>query len=304
MRHPYTLPTLLLALATLLTACADGDPSPIGPQMERVPVSFSTGAYVDVKTRATEEDFEVGDELGIFAVDTLLAGADTLLATGNYADNVHYVYDGMVFTPTDEPIMRDKYSPWAFAYYAVYPYDADMGPKFRFTARTDQRLHADYTGSDLAMQKLCSRALNVILELKHLMANMDVRLTGEDVDAHETSVEVTSALTTVDVNLNAQTVRAVEGTEADVTCERYMTGTEECRFRAIIAPQRLMRSKQAIAITVDGTRYVMELPWDVSIPSNYRLSLVYEMETDDEGYIRIRFGGIETGTNPVDAPTL
>ena len=47
-------------------------------------------------TRATETAFERGDEISVFAVDPNTGTA--LKASGNYADNERYTYDGSIFT--------------------------------------------------------------------------------------------------------------------------------------------------------------------------------------------------------------
>lgn len=293
MRFYRILGEAVLCLS-VLASCSESVPfDEKGVQAEKVPVKFSSIPHIEVSTRAVGENFEAGDELGIFAVDRIRSGSDRMLAYGNYADNVRYVFDSSVFTCAGEPIMQYKDTPLPLTYYIVYPYKAGMQPLFYFTPKTDQRQHVDYTTSDLAFQKIATHAVEIELELEHLMSNIDIRVRGVGVDTLDFDVAFTNVVMSTYVNLNNQSVSATGDMVDEVLCERYSVTPTEARFHAIIAPQQLAQGVQNVVIILDGVRTSLDLPGDFTLNSNSRLTLIYNYVEESDGNVYFRFGGVE-----------
>ena len=286
----------------LLTACNEQTDIQNQEQLpDMVPVTFCRMVPdIELQTRAAGNQFETDDPLGIFAVDSINSGSSRLMATGNYAENVRYEFDGSGFVCQGNPIMQFRDTPLLLTYYVVYPYRADITPTFRFETAANQSAHSSYTRSDLAMQKITTTDLQVELQLQHLMSNVDVAVCGTDINTHSVQVAVTNVALATWVNLNSQQAVATNDVTSQVQCELYEQTVNESKFHAIVAPQTLTQGNQAVVITLDGVSTVFDLPASYQLRSNTQLSLVFDV-IEDDGDIVIRYGGVEEEPQPVHA---
>ena len=112
--------SMLLAL----TACSGGgselDPTPSPPPAAKVPISISTS----ILSRATDQAFEAGDQIGLFVVNHKADGsAATLQTTGNHVDNMKFTYDG-TWEAASPTYWKDNSTHADF--YIYYPYTATI----------------------------------------------------------------------------------------------------------------------------------------------------------------------------------
>ena len=150
-----------LCICTLLTmgACStDGgsgtDPlQPSPTTKEKLPISINTS----VATRATDEAFEVGDQIGLFVVNREANGtANSLKTLGNYIDNMQFTYDG-TWKATSSIYWKDETTHADF--YLYYPYQKYINnvTAVPLQVKADQSDLADYKSSDM----LIGKTLNV-----------------------------------------------------------------------------------------------------------------------------------------------
>ena len=293
------------ALCLGFTACTNDTTPEQEPEMEMVPVRFSAKPYVELSTRVVGNAFQNGDQIGIFCVDTAATKTDSLLYNGNYADNVRYTFSGDSFSAAADPIMQYRHNILAYTYYIVYPYTTVAAPEFMFTIIRDQRSHSNYNASDLALQKVTTRDLDINLQLKRMMANVNIYVTGQFMTTHDVSATISQVLLTSRIDLNAQKATAdPQYARRTVTFEKYRNDNDTVALHAIIAPQRLT-SAQVITLTVDEDNYNIPLPngWSaVNIPSGYYLPLTCDIHVDNTGEIHILYGGEEVQPNPMESP--
>lgn len=294
--------TLLLGLAS----CTNDTTPEQEPDNDMVPVRFSSKPYVDISTRATGNDFQIGDEIGIFCVDTATAHCDSVSDFDNYADNLRYRFNGESFRAVADSIMQYRHNVNAFTYYFIYPFSYAAKAEFQFTANRNQHIVGNYTKSDLALQKLTTRDTDIVLQMKRMMANVNIRVLGSNLLDYTMSAKITNVFVAVNVDLNAQKV-AIDSTTSrkQVTFEQYVKNSDvEAGFHAVIAPQRLT-STQQISLTVGDTTYPIPLPNDwsaVNIPSGYQLTMTVELEEETSGEIRLTYGGEALEPIPMHAP--
>jgi hypothetical protein len=282
-----------LALAALTVACSNDseldEQQPANPENSdnRVAVTFG-GPSVDLLiTRATDTAFSDGDKMGIYAVNRTMAGTDSLKPSGNYADNFCFLSNGDYFiSQNNDTIWQHKSNPLDLIYYAVYPYSASLGSvftsfdkaEFTFSTRADQSTYVNYAASDLCMQKLASKDMNVELNLKHMMTCIEVVLTGSYLDDHNISVSLTGLRTQVNVDMNKQTVMTnsmLLPSSTEIKCYEYVPTTATSRkFRALVAPQAIDQDADIIKIYID------DVPNGVSINEAVEISKLYSTQKD------------------------
>ncbi|MBQ5704324.1 MAG: fimbrillin family protein, partial [Alistipes sp.] len=105
----------LVATTSLMLSCSQED---IVPTIEQIPINISVGQ----QTRANDDAFENGDEVGIYVVNYSGETAGTLAASGNQVDNAQFTYDGSKWSPENSIYWKD--SSTAADFYAYYPYSA------------------------------------------------------------------------------------------------------------------------------------------------------------------------------------
>ena len=267
----------------------------------RVPVRFYDSNVSIATSRATDSAFEEGDAIGIFVVNKGETKTDSLVASGNYADNLEYRLDTDGFIPVADSIWQYEKMKLDLVYYAVYPYISDITPVFTFSAFEDQTNHYYYTLSDLSCQKKESKDCNVSLALNHMMSKIVVRLQGQNIDQSNISVTLTDMRLSANVNLNKMEVTATGSATPSIKCEEntsLATSTERV-FHAIIAPQTLTTASGLIIRTPAETKSV-PLPRACRLTSGKQWTLNYDVDIDSEGYIYVSFGGDEEGGQHVD----
>ena len=168
----------MLSLA-FFVACGEKESgSSIEPAADS-PVSFR--AYINQPTRATETAFEKGDAISVFAVNPT-SPIISLAPSGNYADNVEYVYNGTGFTASANAIKIGEKNTTGLAYYAMYPYQRDASDYYKFSVCLNQTKYAEYTASDLCTAYAGPTTdANVMLEFNHRMSCIVVKFYGKNI---------------------------------------------------------------------------------------------------------------------------
>ena len=259
---------LVLAAATL-SSCVK-EVSLIQPESELIPLNISSSIN-QKHTKATAEGFVDKDALGLFAVNYTEnnTAAGTLLAEGNQADNVKYVFD--------EP--NHKWNPVKAVYYkdvnthadlyAYYPYQSGIKDvnAANFEVKKDQSTEATatalsgYEASDFLWGKATDVTpvqSAIAIALSHKLSAVEVNLvegTGfaeDEFASLEKSVILTSTTRKATINYATGEATPLGGPQFDgiVMCPQ-----EGGSWRAIVIPQTVAAGTQLFAITVNGISY-------------------------------------------------
>ncbi len=260
--------TMALVLATicLLSACSSGsgtepggkDPVTPTPEVKQVPISINaTVVAPTTDSRATDNGFEMGDNIGVYIVNRNADGtAQPLHSQGNHADNLRFTYNGS-WTPANEIYWEDETT--AADFYLYYPYTSSIAnvAEMPFEVDGNQSAEAAYKASDLLIgttANVTPTESAVSIMAKHVMSQIIITLaagngfTEESLAASVVSVKVNGVKTQATVNLATSAVTAT-GTATTLTPLQ-----EAGDYKAIIVPQTVVEGN-LITITIDGRDY-------------------------------------------------
>lgn len=250
--------TLTIATCALLAMCAcssesgstpEPTPNP-NPTTEKLPINIST----TVTSRATDNAFEVNDNIGLYVVNYNADGtAASLQATGNHVDNMKYTYNG-AWTPATQTYWKDNTTHADF--YMYYPYASSISSveAMPFTVSADQSTSTSYKAGDLMIGKTANvtpTANAVKINAKHVMSQMVISLvagngfTEASLAASKVSVKINRLKTQATANLSTGAVTA-KGDDADITPLK-----EDGAYKAIIVPQSVGEGN-LVTVNVDG----------------------------------------------------
>lgn len=254
---------IFLCICTLLTmgACSSEGGSgtdPLQPSpttKEKLPICINTA----VATRATDEAFEVGDQIGLFVVNREADGtANSLKTLGNHIDNMQFTYDG-IWKAASSIYWKDETTHADF--YLYYPYQKYINnvTAVPIQVKADQSDLADYKSSDMLIGKTLNAAPTdqaVEIEAKHMMSQAIITLkagkgfTDTSLASSLVNVRINGLKSTALVNLSTGEVTAT-GNDTDIIPLK-----EDCIYKAIIIPQDV-KEGNFITINVDGSNYYL-----------------------------------------------
>ena len=258
-----------LAICGLLTACLselDFEPVEEGSGIE---ISLD-GSIKQVATKVTAEGFETGDALGLYAVnyenDNQTPG--TLLAEGNQADHVKYIFnfENWQWTPVKKVYYKDINT--NVDLYVFYPHSEPASVEaYNFEVQKDQSKPKSQTalGGYEASDFLWAKVENIAptegkikVQLDHKMAGVQVILaegTGFEQDEFPLLEKSVLAVNTT----RKATINMATG-EITPLGEPQATGIVMCpqtdgSFRGIVVPQSVAAGTHLFKITIDGMTY-------------------------------------------------
>lgn len=249
-----------LALAGL-SSCTEHDLSDSGRQGEPIMVQ---GEIVQQNvTRASDNGFADGDQIGVFIVDYVNGQPQPLKPTSNRANNVPFTYNNEsgLWTGSQTIYWHDMQT--AVDAYSYYPYDKDLSSvdAYPFTISKQQNNGSNYEQSDLLWAKAEGVAPGMPVRLKHhhLMAGIRVTLiegsgfgAGEWATLQKT-VLVQNVCTSSLINIETGRI-TVNGNEEN-SIVPYGAGDER---RAVVVPQTVEAGQTLLTITVNGNNYYYE----------------------------------------------
>lgn len=258
-----------LAICGLLTGCLsepDFEPVEEGSGIE---ISLD-GSIKQVATKATAEGFETGDALGLYAVNYEDSNQTpgTLLAEGNQADHVKYIFnfENWQWTPVKKVYYKDINT--NVDLYVFYPHaEPESIEAYNFEVQKDQSRAKSNTslGGYEASDFLWAKVENVAptegkikVQLDHKMAGIHVILSeGTGFEDGEFALIAKSVLATgvtrkASINMATGIVSPVGEAQA--------TGIVMCpqtdgSFRAVVAPQTVAAQTSLFSITIEGLTY-------------------------------------------------
>lgn len=255
----------ILAMAGMLTGClSEPDFAPVIE--DGIPINLD-GSVRQVPTKVNAQGFETGDALGLYAVNyedgNLTPG--TLLAEGNQADHVKYIfdYDKWQWTPVRKVYYKDINT--NVDLYVFYPYaEPSSVEAYNFEVQKDQSSAetvgklAGYEASDFLWAKVENVAPTegkIKVKLDHKMAGAQVILA--EGDGFEEGEFPLLEKTVMAVGVTRKASIDMSTGEVAPVGEAQATGIVMCpqtdgSFRSIIVPQTVTAGTYLFTLTVDG----------------------------------------------------
>ena len=256
------------AIATMLTGCLS-EPD-FEPVVEGgIPINLE-GGINQVATKVTAEGFETGDALGLYAVNYENGNQTpgTLLAEGNQADHVKYIfsYENWQWTPVKKVYYKDINT--NVDLYVFYPHaEPESVEAYNFEVKKDQstpRVQNNMGGYE-ASDFLWAKAENIAptegkikITLDHKMAGANVILTEGDgfeegefalIEKHAAAMGTTRKAA---INMATGQVTPVGGAQSDGI---QMCPQTDGSFRAVVVPQTVAAGTPLFSLTVEGMVY-------------------------------------------------
>ena len=256
------------AIATMLTGCLS-EPD-FEPVVEGgIPINLE-GGINQVATKVTAEGFETGDALGLYAVNYENGNQTpgTLLAEGNQADHVKYIfsYENWQWTPVKKVYYKDINT--NVDLYVFYPHaEPESVEAYNFEVKKDQstpRVQNNMGGYE-ASDFLWAKAENIAptegkikITLDHKMAGAHVILTEGDgfeegefalIEKHAAAMGTTRKAA---INMATGQVAPVGDAQSDGI---QMCPQTDGSFRAVVVPQTVAAGTPLFSLTVEGMVY-------------------------------------------------
>lgn len=266
------------------------EPSPEQPSIdeERIPINLST----QILTKATDTNYEKGDQVGIYTVNYLNGVAGTLVDTGNHLDNIRFTYDGAKWA-SDVPVYwKDQKTPADF--YCYYPFRKEISDinAIDFSVQKDQESIEGYKASDL----LWGKAENVTpsekpveIITRHAFSNVIICLvpgngyTKETLAAEDISIAITGVKTSAILDMSTGIVRSTGN------ISNMIPYKDNDRWKALVVPQEII-GKDIIKINVGDDEYILNQT--VTFMPNKQHICTLTINRIEEG-VNIKIGGWE-----------
>ena len=274
----------IICLTTCLTGCTDDETEDMTDRGDII--TFNIRHPVMQQTRATDTDFEAGDQVGVF----LTVSGQTVEVAGNYATNLPLSYDGTKWS-SFYTLYWDDGSYDAIAY---YPYTTPFSSisDFPFSVQTDQSTAAAYTSSDfLWAQKKGAKGSDggITLQFAHCMSRLLVRLVkGEEYEGDlpkDAEVYIHSTVTDATIDMNAGIATRAPHASAQTIHARPLGNH---RYSAIVVPQRLDNRLPLIEVVTKGISYLYEGKFLFKPGTQHNVLLVL---TKNAHQVKIQLGG-------------
>lgn len=239
---------LALGILAFTTGCDKTKPAQAKKEIK-------ISASVD-QTRALEAVFENDDKVGLFVANYNQGIPTSLLASGNYADNIRFRYNSSNNTWTPQtPIYWPDETTHADLY-LYYPYAENLNSvsDFPFTVNADQSTHTNFTNSDFMWGKAPNVAPTkevTTVSLKHLMSRIKITLkpglgfTQASLAEATIGVKVNNIICGSNINITNGTLSAI-GEKISIT-PNYENGN----YLAVLPPQTVAEGN-LISVTVNG----------------------------------------------------
>ena len=276
---------LSLCCGTLLFAgCTHNfdEMTPLVPTTPGGNIAINIDGSIDqVTTRANEAGFCDGDAVGIYAVNYDGENPGTMVAEGNQADNVRFIFnfDEYRWVPDYDIYYKDEHT--AVDLIGYYPYNPNISDVSAYPFEVEQKQNTDaisgqiggYEASDFLWGKaenVAPTASRIKLQFKHRMAGVQVSLVkgsnwsdGEWAQV-EKAVLVANTKRKATIDLATGVITAT----GDVQDTDIIPYDENGEWRAVVVPQTVQSGTPLLSITVDGVPYLYKYKVD-GVPTDF-----------------------------------
>lgn len=210
-------------------------------------------------SKATETEFESGDQFGIYAVEYKEDAPLPLQLSGNWANNSMALYNGTNWSISPVIWWNNASKLDVIAY---YPYNSNPNSvdNYLFTIEEDQR-ESGFTLSDLmwAKAKGAERSAGAVaLNFRHKLSRLDIKLIrGDDFEGDIPADAVVRVMGTVSSAIMDMESGGIEknpqGKEITITAHQRGVG----EYSAIIVPQKILNQIPLVEILVNNVSYLV-----------------------------------------------
>ena len=207
---------------------------------------------IGASSRATDNGFEKGDAISVFAIKKTTSNPSGVLQTKNYADNAKFVYENGLFVAADVASVIEQPTDGASMFYkAVYPYSSKVGNEFSFAVKTDQSSGNNYTASDLMVaETVATTELKPELVFNHRLSNILLEVKYEEKPAGAEELYFNNVKVNASVNLTKNTFTST-GSTTNVKASPCGTNL----YRVVLPPQSIAKGAGLITLKVGGKTY-------------------------------------------------
>ncbi len=236
-------------------------------------------------TRATETEFESGDKIGLYVVET----PAPLQVSGNSVNNLQATYNGSQWT--GDSGLRWPSTESVCDIYAYYPYmEVSKITAEPFSVLEDQS--EGFGACDFLWGKAASVAYTtdaIPVHFTHKLSKITLKLVKSEsyvgdlpsnavFYVHSTVPDATVDLTTGSVTKDPY------GTAKTITCHKV----DDATYEAVIVPQRLASRTPLFEMVANGVSYLVEGSFNFKPGINYTFNVTLNTSTES---IRIEIGG-------------
>ena len=275
----------ILAVATLLMVACDknvGEESVVKHNPDEIRIETEIR-----NTRASATSFEIGDKMGLYAVEYNGDEVASLQVAGNYINNEALTYDGSAWVGDRTLFWSEK--PCDF--YGIYPYQEPATvseylfdlPLDQNSAETEDAL-SGYEAADLLWAKATKVSREdgaVQLQFKHMMSRVVVKLErGENYEGElpeDITVHLYNTVTTAEVDFAMGSLQRYAYGEKETITMKQLSGDT---FAAIVVPQNIERRTPLVEVTMDGIAYL--LSYSTSFRPGYQHTITVTLNTSPE----------------------
>lgn len=275
----------ILAVATLLMVACDknvGEESVVKHNPDEIRIETEIR-----NTRASATSFEMGDKMGLYAVEYNGDEVASLQVAGNYINNEALTYDGFAWVGDRTLFWSEK--PCDF--YGIYPYQEPATvSEYLFDLPIDQNSPetedalSGYEAADLLWAKATKVSREdgaVQLQFKHMMSRVVVKLErGENYEGElpeDITVHLYNTVTTAEVDLTKGSLQRYGYGEKQTITMKQLSGDT---FAAIVVPQNIERRTPLVEVTMDGIAYL--LSYSTSFRPGYQHTITVTLNTSPE----------------------
>lgn len=261
----YKAGAVLVSALALFSACSD-DLTSGGDINSGKPLDLQANIQQENVTRANDNGFADGDQIGVFVVNyENETTAPLLQLSGNHADNVRFTYDDNEYKWNGSYQLYWKDNKTPIDVYGYYPFISQISSitEQPFSVERNQRdtkngeKMSGYEKSDFLWAKaehIAPTDATIILKHHHIMAGIEVTLVegtgfadGEWTDA-EKNVLVQNVLMSGTVNLQDGSVTPVGSAVNTSIIPQESKG----KYRAVVLPQTVAAGTKLFVVTVAG----------------------------------------------------
>lgn len=256
---------------------------------------------VNPETYATDTRFEEGDLIGIYAVKQ---GTD-LKATGNFADNKQYRFDGKSLLPFSENdkilyMHADK-----LEFYAYYPYQENVEDATQLHLNAAEGQADNPSQSDLLWASNITGIMNnaISLNFTHMLALVEVKFNSVS-GKKPAFAQLYSKSPSVLLNLKTGNITEKSAEKQLNNMNLYHSSGNFYTYRYIVPPhQDIIKGDTLFIFNVEGCKRIFKAVEDLSLKSSvknqFECALQYRIDTNTEGEGNVFGNGIYNYGEPV-----
>ena len=255
----------IIGMMVLAVACQTGGVLEM-PMDEQIPISLFGDINQLAVTRASDNGFASGDQVGVWAVNYEGDTPGTLTLKDNQATNVRFTFNGSTWASDYDIYYKDKNT--KVDIYGIYPYSSAISSieAWPFEVQEDQStvsshgMMGGYEASDFLWAKreaVMPSPNTVQLLFQHKMSSVVVTLeegtgfTAGEFASLSQSVLINNVKRNATINLATGVVTAAGAVPARSTVPAAYEGG----FRAIVVPQTVSSASSLFSITLGGVSY-------------------------------------------------